>query len=174
MSKTQKPQSPHTTPCPQCRTEMTSKRENFRYTASGLDYVTLKSVLVYRCPKCGEYEVVIPAIAELHRSLAHLLAKMKRRASPPEVRFMRKWLGWDQKTFAEFLGVEPATVSRWETGAKPISATAERLLRMYVLSRDPVDDYTEETMKEAATVAKARPSPLFFATKGSGWRAAAA
>ena len=50
--------------CPECREPMTSARENYSYTASGLPYVTLVGVEVRRCKACGEHEVVIPRIEQ--------------------------------------------------------------------------------------------------------------
>ena len=44
---------------------MTSARENYSYTASGLPYVTLVGVEVRRHKGCGEHEVVIPRIEQV-------------------------------------------------------------------------------------------------------------
>ena len=51
--------------CPQCRTEMQSKRENHRWNASGLPNVVLMGVEIRRCPACGEQTLVIPRLAAL-------------------------------------------------------------------------------------------------------------
>jgi YgiT-type zinc finger domain-containing protein len=56
--------------CEQCGGPTTTARENFHYTASGLSNVTLLGVEVTRCPKCGAFEVDIPRIEELHRTIA--------------------------------------------------------------------------------------------------------
>ena len=59
--------------CPQCRSEMTTTRENHRWGASGLPNVVLVDVEVRRCPVCGESAVMIPRIAALHRALVEAM-----------------------------------------------------------------------------------------------------
>ena len=56
--------------CMRCGAAITVARENFLYTASGLPNVTLVGVEVRRCPSCGEFEVAIPRIEDLHRTIA--------------------------------------------------------------------------------------------------------
>ena len=41
--------------CDACGEPMTSARENYSYTASGLPYVTLVGVEIRRCQACGEH-----------------------------------------------------------------------------------------------------------------------
>jgi hypothetical protein len=52
---------------------MKSRRENYLYSESGLPFVTLSGILVKRCSACGNYEVSIPRIEELHRLIARSL-----------------------------------------------------------------------------------------------------
>jgi DNA-binding transcriptional regulator YiaG len=65
----------------------------------------------------------------LNEVLAKAIAKKPHRLTPGEIRFLRKYLGWSGKDFAQFMGVTPETVSRWENGAGRIGETAERFLR---------------------------------------------
>src|SRR5260370_836362 len=102
--------------CPSCSAKMTTSRENFRYDASGLGNVTLANVEVSRCPECGEYQVVIPAIEQLHAALAEALVRQRARLRSEEVRFLRKYLGLSGPDFARIMDAAPETVSRWETG----------------------------------------------------------
>lgn len=69
--------------CTACGSEMATRRENYRYAASGLP-VTLRTVEVRRCPKCGETGVVIPRIADLHRALALALIHKPAWAAPTD------------------------------------------------------------------------------------------
>ena len=126
--------------CTVCGTAMKTKRENYRYDAVGLPGITLKDVAVSRCPKCGEYEVAIPRIEDLHRTIAHAVIEKRERLTPAEIRFLRKYLGWSGADFAAHVGATPETVSRWETGGTPMGVTADRLLRLMVASRQPVAD----------------------------------
>jgi len=77
--------------CFQCGAEVKTGHENFLYEASGLPGITLVGVEVSRCPACGEYEVSIPHIEELHRVIAHALARRVARLASSEIRYLRKW-----------------------------------------------------------------------------------
>ncbi|MFA4875530.1 MAG: hypothetical protein WC690_09360, partial [bacterium] len=50
----------------------------------------------------------------------------------PEIRFMRKEVGMNGKVFAEFIGVDPVTLSRWENhpGDANKSESNDRLIRL--------------------------------------------
>lgn len=49
---------------------MKTATENHSYRESGLTCVTLVNVDVLRCSSCGEFEVAIPAIEQLHALIA--------------------------------------------------------------------------------------------------------
>jgi putative transcriptional regulator len=136
--------------CDRCGAQMKSARENYRYDECGLDSVTLMNVEVRRCPECGEYEVDIPRMNELHRLIARMVASKAPRLTAHEVRFLRKYLGFSGVDFAATLDVTPETVSRWETGKKQMSPVAERALRLMVFVRDPIDEYPLEKLAEVA------------------------
>ena len=57
---------------------MNISRENYRYDECGLKYVTLVGIEITRCPKCGNYEITIPRIEELHQLLAKVLINPKK------------------------------------------------------------------------------------------------
>ncbi len=154
--------------CVICGSQMKRSRENHRYEC-GPPNVTLVGAEVLRCPNCGEEEVVVHAVEDLHRALAHTLATKVPRLSAAEIRFLRTWLGLAGVDFAGEIGVTPETVSRWERGDKPqpMGRTAERLLRMLVLSREPVKDYPQ--LKERA-VTEPETGPLLLKHARGGWR----
>jgi putative zinc finger/helix-turn-helix YgiT family protein len=135
----------------ECGAAMKTKRENYRYDASGLSGVTLFNVDVSRCPKCGESEVQIPHIEALHRTLAMSLIRRRERLSAEEIRFLRKYLGLSGTDFAQHLGVSPETVSRWEQGKKPMGPTADRFLRWLVATREPMSHYPLTMLKDVAS-----------------------
>ncbi len=155
--------------CLECGAALQRTRENVKYDASGLVGITLVNLEVRRCPGCGEREVIIPAIEQLHKTLATLLAEKRARLSAPEVRFLRKYLGLSGKDLADHLGVTPETVSRWEGGSSPIGVTADRFLRFLVLTREPVSGYPIDGLKEMA-VEKARPMRVGLRVDDGGWR----
>jgi putative zinc finger/helix-turn-helix YgiT family protein len=159
--------------CTACGASTKTNRENFRYDAVGLPGITLKDVEVSRCPRCGEYEVAIPNIEELHRAIAYAIIAKPERLTPAEIRFLRKYLGWSGVDFAAHIGSTPETVSRWEHGNASMGVTADRLLRLMVASRQPKADYSLETLR---IVARSQPKPirLNVAVADGHWRAQAA
>ena len=159
--------------CEQCGGLTTTARENFHYTASGLPNVTLVGVLVTRCPKCGAFEVEIPRIEELHRTIARAVVMKSAPLTPGEVRFLRKWLGWSGVDFAAHMGVTPETVSRWETGSLGMGAAADRLIRLMIVTQAPVQDYSLELLKAIDEKATA-PFRLGVEADEKGWHAVAA
>ena len=154
---------------------MKTRRENYRYDASGLPYVTLEGVEVSRCQQCGETEVAIPAIEELHRAIGGALIRKRARLAPPEIKYLRKYLGWSGVDFARHMGTTPETVSRWEHGTAAMGAPAERLLRLMVATQAPVRDYPVAMLAQVAAAADARkPQPVRLGlsrrSRRAGWR----
>lgn len=159
--------------CDQCGGPMNTTRENFLYTASGLANVTLVGVQVTRCPKCGAFEVEIPKIEELHRTIARAVVKKSAPLVPDEIRFLRKWMGWSGVDFAAHTGVTPETVSRWENGNLKMGAAADRLLRLMVVTRAPVEEYSLELLMEIDEAVSA-PFRLGVEADAKGWHPVAA
>lgn len=155
--------------CDACGEPMTSARENYSYTASGLPYVTLVGIEIRRCKACGEHEVVIPKIEQLHRAIAVAVVGKRPRLTAAEVRFLRKYLGWSGADFAKHMGVTAESVSRWENEREQMSPVADRLLRLMVMTRAPVSEYDLDSL----AVLEDEPAPVRLrveAAKG-GWRA---
>lgn len=159
--------------CPECGATTKVTREDHPYTEAGLPNVILRGVEIRLCPKCGERELVIPRIEQLHRELAFAFAGRKAHLTPAEIRFMRKYLGWSGKDFARAMGVTPEQVSRWENGA-PMGATAERLLRLMVLRERPVEEYPNDRLAEIGDDFEEDTPTLTFRASTNGWRAEAA
>ena len=131
--------------CLTCGEKMkTTIDTNYHYTMSGLTKVYLNGVKNHRCvdASCAEDEVDIPNIVELHDLLAEITAKQENKLVPEEIRFLRTHLGYSGVDFARKLGVDAATVSRWENGKTPMGETAERLVRIMILAKTaPIQNY---------------------------------
>ena len=141
--------------CLECGGTMRTRRELVPFDKPiGLPGVRV-STFVARCQKCGTYEVMLPNLEGLHQAIARALVAKKARLAHSEIRFLRKVLGWSGADFAEHMGTSAETVSRWETGATPIGPQADRLLRLMVMTRDPVRDYQKLDLLKA--VARAKP-----------------
>ena len=157
--------------CLDCGGTMRTRREVVPFDKPiGLRGVRLDT-FVARCPKCGAFEVLLPNLEGLHCAIARALVEKNARLAPDEVRFLRKVLGWSGADFAEHMGTSAETVSRWETGATPIGPQADRLLRLMVMTKDPIADY--RTLDLLKTVARAKAAAVrLIAKAGSGgdWR----
>ena len=115
--------------CTECGNAMTKSVGDHVYRESGMEHVILRNVIKYDCESCGAKRVNIPAIAQLHRLLAHIIATKPARLIPSEVRFIRDHLELSNKDFAILMGVSETQASRW-TSSEPIGVPAERFLRM--------------------------------------------
>jgi DNA-binding transcriptional regulator YiaG len=108
---------------------MTKSAGDHVYRESGMEHVILQNVTKYECESCGAKRVNIPAIAQLHRLLAHVISTKAARLIPSEVRFIRDHLELSNKDFAILMGVSETQASRWTT-SEPIGVPAERFLRL--------------------------------------------
>lgn len=133
--------------CIACGKEMTREVINHRYRESGLDYVVLLGVEMRRCPFCGEEELVIPRMEELHRVIARAVASREGALTGSEIRFLRKYLGLSGVTFAKRIGVSHETVSRWENDKQEMSPPLERFLRLMVFNEKPATHYPLERLE---------------------------
>ncbi len=157
--------------CFECGSRMKTARENFRYGSSGLP-VTLVGVDVSRCAACGEFEVAIPRIEELHRAIAMEVIRKRARLTAKEVRYLRKYLGWLSTEFARHMGVSVGAVSRWENGRDKMGAVADRLLRLMVAHGPPDSDYSLDELTEIVEK-DAAPLKLGMRVDREGWQKAA-
>ncbi len=137
--------------CRQCGAKMQSRRENRKYDC-GLDNVTLVGVRVYHCAHCGEEEIEIPAVLDLHRVMAFMIAEKSVKLTPKEIRYLRTYLGLSGAEFARRMGVSSEAVSKWERVDKPLGmkTATERLLRLMVLHERSTDTYSLDRLAETA------------------------
>jgi len=128
--------------CVMCgSTQMTESIEDYVYDRHGVA-ATLVGIRILRCPDCDEEEVEIPQIAELDRVIARHLIEKSGHLGGAEIRFLRKFLSFSGRDFAEVIGVAPETVSRWENNHQPMDHGHEHALRALVAaSRTPIEDY---------------------------------
>ncbi len=67
------------------------------------------------CQACGDTKVEAPTVKAFELQVAAELARMGR-PTPAAFRFMRTALGFRGPQFAQLLGVDRGTLSRWENG----------------------------------------------------------
>ena len=134
--------------CPSCKKEMTCRLGKHHYKESGLDNISLDGIEICEC-SCNEKVVSIPAVTALHNKIGFVLVKKKSLLNAKEIRFLRKNMGLKAKELAEIMGVDNATISRWENEAQAISETRDRLLRLiYSNIKDIPTDEVKHLIKE--------------------------
>jgi DNA-binding transcriptional regulator YiaG len=119
----------------------------------------------------GAREVSIRRIESLHRTIGLALARKPTPLDGPEIRFLRKHLGWSGTDFPAYMGLTAETVSRWEHGRLKMGPPADRLLRMIVMNGKPPDHDPLESLR---TIRKDGPGRLKLEMRMSrgGWAAA--
>jgi putative zinc finger/helix-turn-helix YgiT family protein len=117
------------------------------YIESGLQNVWLKGVEIFEC-ECGENFAFIPCAQEIHKLIAIFLLKQEDQLSGRAIRFLRKHMGIKSKDFAKELGVRPVTVSRWEKGDFPPSASFDRFIRLFYAARMGLEEIAMELVTE--------------------------
>lgn len=115
--------------CPSCQHEMKESRGPHLYMESGLDNVILEDVPIYTCA-CGEEMVSFHRVPTLNSAIGEELIKKNTPLSGREIRFLRKNMGFSSTRFAETMGVDKSSVSRWENGTQKLSATNDRMIRI--------------------------------------------
>jgi putative zinc finger/helix-turn-helix YgiT family protein len=134
--------------CLKCGHAMRSGRENI--PDSDLPGVTLSGVTVNRCAHCGAWEVEIPHHADLTKELARVVISKPGRLSKEEIRYLRSCLYDSAADFAQVIGHDASTVSRWENGQQKIGRHAELLLRLMVAHEKRIPAYPIAKLKDVA------------------------
>lgn len=147
--------------------------ENYHYSECGLNNVFLKKIPALACKACGDFEVQVPNISDLHSAIAMDVASQPEKLKSDEIRFLRVHLGLSGVQLAQVLSVEPETVSRWENGRAEMKLTNERFLRILILSKaGPFRNYDE--LSTFGTSVKKSRAVLRFTMRKDGWHKAAA
>ena len=120
------------TKCTECGLKSTVSFEDYPFKESGLSNVVLKGIELARCEHCGNVDVTIPRLEGLLTALAIAIVKQPYPLQGEQVRYLRKYLGMSQLTFAEFLKIDKTSVSKWENDEDKIGPQSDRLIRLIV------------------------------------------
>jgi putative zinc finger/helix-turn-helix YgiT family protein len=157
--------------CPNCENaDMAENRENYHYQECGLSNVTLKGIVVRKCPACGNVMPRIPNIEGLHDAIAQVLVNKPERLLSQEIVFLRKSLGWSGADFARNMHCDRAQISKWEHGKVEMSTPYELLLREMVASGKKIEDYQRH---EAARTKVFKTRSLMLQLEEKSWKEAA-
>lgn len=123
--------------CAECGHNMERIEGVHKYEECGLKNVYLMDIPMFKCASCGETEVEIPAMEELHLLLGLIVVYQAKGLSPDDVRYLRKHMAYSQEELASKLGVTRASVARWETNgtSKPIKTNHDLHLRRFYIEK---------------------------------------
>lgn len=123
--------------CAECGHSMERMEGVHKYDECGLKNIHLLDIPMYKCTSCGETEVEIPAMEELHLLLGLIVVYQAKELSSDDVRYLRKHMTYSQEELASKLGVARASVARWEASGsnKPIKLTHDLHLRRFYLEK---------------------------------------
>lgn len=135
--------------CPTCGSErFASIKAHHHFLESGLENVHLTNVDVWVCSDCGEEIVSIPRSTELMKLIGESILLKPTSLNGSEIRFLRKNLHLKINEFAQLLGVDRVTVSRWENEHEKPSRSADRLVRLtYAVEAKIGEGVVEELRK---------------------------
>ncbi|MFI5300481.1 MAG: hypothetical protein ACHREM_20535 [Polyangiales bacterium] len=150
---------------------VTSQRETHHYEASGLPNIVLLNIEVRRCSTCGGSMAVLPRVAPLYDAITHAVIMKPERLTGPEVRYLRKYLVWSGVEFALHMGVDPSTVSNWETEKDPIGTASDRLLRLMVVHHAKLSKYSLDELTKISSERRP-PTMICFIFADNHWQRA--
>lgn len=139
----------HIEKCPTCGSEhFAFRKAHHHFLESGLDNVHLINVEIGVCSDCGEKIVSIPHSLELMKLVGESILLNPTKLNGSEIRFLRKNLHLKINEFAQLLGVDRVTVSRWENDHEKPPNSTDRLIRLAYAVEAKVDEYMMDSIRK--------------------------
>lgn len=160
--------------CDICGEEMVAgvatREAAFHYTMSGLRNVFLVGINYQECPACQEKVPEIPKMGELHKVIATVLIKKEETLSGEEVRYLRKNAGLNGTEFAALIGVSPEHLSRVENNNADLSASVDKMVRVYAEDAIGGGHFREVLREKARKIKKKKGADRkIFRLGGNHW-----
>jgi len=123
--------------CRKCKGRMTKTADDHRYRESGLENVVLKGIDIFRCD-CGERVISVPRVPELNALIGETLIQKDSPLAGSEIRFLRKNMGLTGKRLSEIMGIDNATISRWESNSQKPAKAHDHFIRLLYITEKRV------------------------------------
>ncbi len=138
------------------------------YTESGLLNVYIEGIGV-EVDEDGDAIVTIPAVNELHRTIALGIVSHARGIAGEELRFLRTEMGLTQAELATLVHRDKQTIGRWERNEIEIDRAAEALLRRFAIERLalPVETGIDELSRRSVPTAEEQPIKILKVSDGA-------
>lgn len=134
--------------CPHCRCGVQRTKKEQARAVAGTTFIV--STPAFSCRSCSALFVLGEALQRADIEVAAVLAR-KGPVNGETLRFMRKALGLRGFALAALLDLTGETVSRWETGQRPVDPRVWVLVGSLVLERAGVEP---DTMKRLVALSK--------------------
>ena len=115
--------------CLHCPGAMTRTVSDHAYVEAGLPNILLQNVSIWTCGSCGNKQIGLPRLTEIHRGLAMAFVGQSGPLRAEQIRFLRKFLGLSRTDLATHLGINKNALTSWERGVGQMDPTSDRLLR---------------------------------------------
>lgn len=152
---------------------MSTKDDLFHYTPCGLDDVYLEGGVRVEETPYGE-AFSLEHANELHDVIAKSIINSARPLRGQEARFLRVMLPSSQEAMAKALGVDRATIFRWERARdKPLSTMQDTAVRMTYASRAAAEEFVVSVIKELHDLDEQADGDAYrqvFETSNHNWR----
>ena len=152
---------------------MSARSDLFHYVQCGLDDVWLTSGVELVETEYGSGFRIANA-DELHEAIAKSIIHGNRRLRGQEARFLRTQLNLSQEGIAKILGVDRATVIRWErTRERPLTIMQDIAVRTTYAARLASDDFLLSVIKKLQDADEEAHGDAYrqvFETSNYGWR----
>lgn len=152
---------------------MSARNDLFHYVQSGLDNVWLTSGVEVVETEYGSGFRLHDADA-LHDAIAKAIINSTRALRGQEARFLRVRLNLSQGGMAKILGVDRATVIRWERAReKPLTMMQDIAVRTTYAARSEGDDFLLSVIKELQDADEQAHGDVYrqvFEASNHGWR----
>ena len=150
----------------------------YRFVESGLDHVYVIGATVLHCKTCKAYGVQIPKMGPLLNVIASTLLEKSGSLTGKELHYLRKHVGFQAQEFATLLHIDPAHLSRVETGkTKTLGSTGDTLARLLIREaciggkgKEALLDFAKRLVGTKETKTKNTPT---FTLVNNQWNAAA-
>jgi len=145
----------------------------FHYKSCGLPNVWLRNGFESKQTPYGE-AVAIADVAGLHKTIGLFITDNEPLPDGAELRFLRKELDLSQTLLGDVLGVSEPTIRNWEAARQPVTASADRFLRLLYREHVEGNAYIRAMVDRLAKLDHARHiKRLELESTGQGWKAAA-